>query len=209
MTDEILAKVHRTPLVTRGPPLRSLSRSPGENLLRSQPCVDRKRHDTYILVNIINNRGSINIVVVGHYLTRLGGVLRYSNPSVDRILGIPHAQISVPTQHDHITLRSHGPLNLWMLLMQLIKESHHGDAYYRLDIEGLWHRCYKVIMVCKNSFGRHSGPQGSFSSMLSKCCTLKRASCWPVRLSVPVSVQSLSYDVSHAWACSARLSEHS
>jgi len=151
MTDEILAKVHRTPSVTCGPPLRSLSRSPGENLLRSQPCVDRKRHDTYILVNIINNRGSINIVATGHYLTRLGGVLRYSNPLVDWILGIPHAQISVPTQHDHITLRSHGPLNLWMLLMQFIKESHHGDVYYRLDIEGLWHRCYKVIMVCKKT----------------------------------------------------------
>jgi len=97
--------------------------------------------------------------------------------------------------------------------MQLIKELHHGNACYRLDIEGLWHRCYKVVMVCKNSSGWHSGPQGSFSSMLSKCCTLKRAckraACWPGRLSVPVSVQGLSYDVLHAWACSARLSVHS
>ena len=32
MTDENLTKVHRTPSVTCGPPLRSLSRSPGENL---------------------------------------------------------------------------------------------------------------------------------------------------------------------------------
>jgi len=32
ITDEFLAKVHPTPLVTCGPPLRSLSRSPGENL---------------------------------------------------------------------------------------------------------------------------------------------------------------------------------
>jgi len=53
MTDENLAKVHRTPSVTCGPPLRSLSRSPGENLLRSQPCVDRKRHDTYILLKVL------------------------------------------------------------------------------------------------------------------------------------------------------------
>jgi len=83
--------------------------------------VDRKRQGTYILVKIINNRGSINIVIVGHYLTRLRGVLRYSNPSVDRVLGIPHAQISVPTQHDHITLGSHGPLNWRMLFMQLIR----------------------------------------------------------------------------------------
>ena len=87
-------------------PLAELIHSPGENLLRSQPCVDRKRHDTYILVNIINNRGNINIVMAGHYLTRLRGVLRYSNPSVDRVLGVPHAQISVPTQHDHITLEA-------------------------------------------------------------------------------------------------------
>ena len=63
------------------------------------------------LSNIINNRGSINIVVAGHYLTRLTGVLRYSNPSVGGVLGFPHAQISVPTQHDHITLGSHGPLH--------------------------------------------------------------------------------------------------
>jgi len=159
MTDEILAKVHQTPSMTCGPPLRSLSRSPGENLLGSQPCVDRKRHGTYILVKIINIRGSINIVVAGHYLTRLRGVLRYSNPSVDRVLGIPHAQILVPTQHDHITLGSHGPLNWRMLLMQLIKESHHGNACYRLDIKGLRHRCYKVVMVCKNSSERHSGPR--------------------------------------------------
>jgi len=32
ITDENLAKVHRTPSVTCGPPLRSLSRSPCENL---------------------------------------------------------------------------------------------------------------------------------------------------------------------------------
>jgi len=53
MTDENLAKVHRTPSVTCGPPLRSLSRSPGENLLRSQPCVDHKRHGTYVLLIIL------------------------------------------------------------------------------------------------------------------------------------------------------------
>jgi len=120
MTDENLAKVHRTPSVTCGPPLRSLSHSPGENLLRSQPCVDRKRHGTYILVNIINNRGNINVVIAGHYLTRLRDVLRYSNPSVDGALGIPHAQISVPTQHKHIALGSHGPLNWRVLSMQFI-----------------------------------------------------------------------------------------
>jgi len=50
MTDEFLAKVHQTPTVTRGPPLRSLSHSPGENLLRSQPGVDHKRHGTYVLL---------------------------------------------------------------------------------------------------------------------------------------------------------------
>jgi len=161
MTDEILAKVHRTPSVTCGTPLRSLSRPPGENLLRSQPCVDRKRHGTYILVNIINNHGNINIVIAGHYLTRPRGVLRCSNPSVDRVLGVPHAQISVPTQHDHMTLESHGSLNWQMLLMQLIKESHHGNACYRLDIKGLWHRCYKMVKVCKSSSGRHSGPRKS------------------------------------------------
>jgi hypothetical protein len=49
MTDENLAKAHRTPSVTCGPPLWSLSRSFGENPLRSQPGMDRKRHDTYIL----------------------------------------------------------------------------------------------------------------------------------------------------------------
>ena len=38
--------------VTCGPPLRSLSRSLGENPLRSQPCVDNKRHDTYILFSL-------------------------------------------------------------------------------------------------------------------------------------------------------------
>ena len=32
ITDENLAKVYRTPSVTCGPPLRSLSRSPSENL---------------------------------------------------------------------------------------------------------------------------------------------------------------------------------
>ena len=53
MTDENLAKVHRTPSVSCGPPLRGLSRSPGVNLLRSQPCVDRKRHDTYILLKVL------------------------------------------------------------------------------------------------------------------------------------------------------------
>jgi len=37
------------PSLTRGPPLQSLSRSLDENPLRSQPCVDHKRHGTYIL----------------------------------------------------------------------------------------------------------------------------------------------------------------
>jgi len=50
MTDEFLAKVHRTPSVTCGPPLRSLSRPHSENPLRSQPYVDHKRHDTYVLL---------------------------------------------------------------------------------------------------------------------------------------------------------------
>jgi len=49
MTDENLAKVHRTPSVTCGPPLRSFSRSHSEKSLRSQPCVDHKRHGTYVL----------------------------------------------------------------------------------------------------------------------------------------------------------------
>jgi len=46
MTDENLAKVHQTRLVSCGPPC-------GVNLLRSQPCVDRKRHDTYILLKVL------------------------------------------------------------------------------------------------------------------------------------------------------------
>jgi len=50
MTDEFLAKVHQTPSVTCGPPLRSLSRPHSENPLRSQPYVDHKRHDTYVLL---------------------------------------------------------------------------------------------------------------------------------------------------------------
>jgi hypothetical protein len=88
MTDENLAKVHRTPLVKCEPPLQSLSRSHGENFsgpnlawiardttptsyinsqwsagppcgaypvslarnpLRSQPSVDHKRHNTYMI----------------------------------------------------------------------------------------------------------------------------------------------------------------
>ena len=53
MTDENLAKVHRTPSVACGPLLRSLSRSHSKNPLRSQPCVDRKRHDTYILLIVL------------------------------------------------------------------------------------------------------------------------------------------------------------
>jgi len=53
MTDENLSEVHRTPSVACGPPLRSLSRSPGENLLRSQPDVDHKRHDTYVLLIVL------------------------------------------------------------------------------------------------------------------------------------------------------------
>jgi len=52
MTDEFLAKVHQTPSVTRGPPFRSLSRSPGENL-SYPPGVDNKRHDTYILLKVL------------------------------------------------------------------------------------------------------------------------------------------------------------
>ena len=73
-----------------------------------------------------------------------------------------------------------------------IKISHHRSACYRLVIEGLWHRCYQVVKVCKNGSGRRSGQQEIFLGMLSKCCTLKRA-CkragrLPVRLSVPVSV---------------------
>jgi len=50
MTDENLSEVHRTPSVTCGPPLRSLSRSPGENL-SYPPGVDdgktRHLHLTY------------------------------------------------------------------------------------------------------------------------------------------------------------------
>jgi len=73
-----------------------------------------------------------------------------------------------------------------------IKISHHRSACYRLVIEGLWHRYYQVVKVCKNGSGRRSGQQEIFLGMLSKCCTLKRA-CkragrLPVRLSVPVSV---------------------
>jgi len=97
-----------------------------------------------------------------------------------------------------------------MLLMQLIMEIYHGNTYYRLDIEGLWHRCYKVVKMAPDGILDRNEV---FASMLSKCCTLKRA-CeragrLPVRLSVPVSARSLSYDVLHAWACSARLSVHS
>ena len=53
MTDENLAKVHQTPSVACGPPLRSLSRSPGENL-SDPPGVDngktRHLHLTYGLI---------------------------------------------------------------------------------------------------------------------------------------------------------------
>jgi len=53
MTDENLAKVHRTPSVMCGPRLRSLSRSPGENL-SYPPGVDNGKtqhlHLTYSLV---------------------------------------------------------------------------------------------------------------------------------------------------------------
>ena len=111
MTDEDLAKVHRTPSVACGPPLRSLSRSPGENLSRSQPCVDRKRHGTYILINILDIHGSISIIIVGYYLTRLRDTPGYSNPSVDGALSNPYAQLSIPTLHDHITLGNHGSSN--------------------------------------------------------------------------------------------------
>jgi len=83
-----------------------------------------------------------------------------------------------------------------------MKELHHGNAYYQLGIKGLWHQCYKMIKVCKNSSGRHASHEEVFSGMLSECCTLKRAckraARLPVRLSVPVSVQGLSYDVLHA-----------
>jgi len=52
MTDENLSEVHRTPSVTCGPPLRSLSRSPGENLSYPPGVHDGKTrhlHLTYSL----------------------------------------------------------------------------------------------------------------------------------------------------------------
>jgi len=53
MTDENLAKVHRTPSVSCEPPLRSLSRSPGVNPLYP-PGVDSKRQETYILLMVLS-----------------------------------------------------------------------------------------------------------------------------------------------------------
>ena len=52
MTDENLAKVHRTPSVSCGPTLRSVSRPPGVNISHP-PSVDNKRHDTYILLIVL------------------------------------------------------------------------------------------------------------------------------------------------------------
>jgi len=63
MTDENLARVHQTPSMSCGPPLWSLSRSPGVNLLRSSPCVDRKRHDTYILLKVLYVRRCLILIL--------------------------------------------------------------------------------------------------------------------------------------------------
>jgi len=52
MTDENLSKEHRTPIMSCGPTLRSVSRPPGVNLLYP-PNVDTKRHDTYILLKVL------------------------------------------------------------------------------------------------------------------------------------------------------------
>jgi hypothetical protein len=52
LTDENLAKVHRTPLVSCRPTLQSVSHPPGVNLLYPHG-MDSKRHDTYILLKVL------------------------------------------------------------------------------------------------------------------------------------------------------------
>ena len=52
MTEEFVAKVERTPSMSCGPTLRSLSRPRGVNLLYP-PGVDNKIHNTYTYLFII------------------------------------------------------------------------------------------------------------------------------------------------------------
>ncbi|AES63113.1 transmembrane protein, putative [Medicago truncatula] len=66
MTYEFLAKAHQTPSVSCGPPLRSLSRSPGVNPLYP-PGVDSKRHDTYILLKVLFIHKELIRYLNGHH----------------------------------------------------------------------------------------------------------------------------------------------